>query len=831
LGGVEEGQEAYTVHTLKQDIQYGVRQLLKNPSFAIVAVLTLALGIGTNTAIFSVVNGWLRPLPVANPEQIMVLAAQQKGDTLGIYYFSYPDLVDFRKQVDTFSDLFGYQIGLGGFSIGGKAEPLVFSYVTGNFFTALGIQPAAGRLFLPNEGEQQGATPIVVLGYSYWQKRFAGDPGIVGKQVRIDGNAAVVVGIAPKGFHGVASNVDMQAYLPLSMMTSEAHGTGLWTDRSHRVLAVLGRLKTGSTLLQAQSSINVIANRLAIEYPKANDGVTVNVVPEKLARPIPKVASAIPIIAALFLVLAGVVLVLACMNVANLMLVKATTRQREISLRMALGATRSRVIRQLLTESIVLALFSAFSGVFLGMWASGAIGSINLGTKLPLVLDFGFDWRVFGYSLLVALVTGVIVGAWPAFRAAKGGLSAGLQDGGRGGSASAGRLRVRSFLVVAQVACSLMLLVVAARFVRSLDKAQHMSLGFEPDNVINVMLDPHQAGYDPTRATEFYRELERRVRALPGVQSTSQAFSVPMGNYNDGSQVYVEGQPLPPGQQPPLVFFNRIGASYFETTRTPLLRGRAFTEGDNSTVPLVAVVNQSMADRFWPNADAVGKRFSTKSASGPFMQIVGVAHDSRIFGYFSGSLPYYYVPFDQSFTSMRILQIRSSVAPESLITQVKQQIQGLDPEMPVSDLQTMREAMAGGNGFLVFRLGATLTAIMGILGFVIAVVGVYGVVSYAAAQRTREIGVRMALGANKGSILNLILGQGVRLIAIGVVVGLLAAFALTRAMASLLVGISVGDPVTFVPVTALLLIVAIGACYLPARRAMRLDPVVALRYE
>ena len=819
------------MHTLKQDVAYTIRQLLKSPAFAIVSVLTLAIGIGTNTAIFSVVNGWLRPLPVKDPNQLMVLAAQQKGDALGIYYFSYLDLVDFRKQATTFSDLFAYQIGLGGLSVNGKAEPLIFSYVTGDFFTALGLRPAAGRLFLPDEGEQPGAAPSIVLGYGYWQKRFGGDPGIVGKQVRVNGSSAVVIGVAPSGFHGVSSNVEMQGYVPLSMMSGDSRGNGLWTDRNQRVLTVLGSLKPDVSLRQAQSLVTTIANRLAIEYPKTNDGVSVNVVPEKLARPIPRVASATPLIAGLFLILAGVVLVLACMNVANLMLVRATARQREMSLRMALGASRARVIRQMLTESIVLALLSAVSGVLLGIWATNVISSINLGTNLPLVLDFGLDWRVIVYSLGAALATGLIVGLWPAVRAARGGLNASLQEGGRSGSAGSGRLRVRSFLVVGQVACSLMLLVVAARFVRSLDNAQHMSLGFEPDNVLNVILDPRQVGYDQPRTTEFYRELESRVRSLPGVQSTTQAFSVPMGNFNDGSQVYVENQPLAPGEQPPLVFLNRVGPAYFDTMRISLLRGRAFTDSDNSTAPLVAIVNQAMADRFWPNADAIGKRFSSKSANGPFIQVVGVAHDSKLFGYFSGALPYYYVPFDQNFNSMRILQIRSSVPPEMLTTAVTRQIQGLDPEMPVSDLRTMREAMAGGNGFLVFRLGAALTGVMGLLGFVIAVVGVYGVVSFAAAQRTRELGVRIALGASKGNILKLILGQGVRLVSIGIVVGLAAAFAVTRAMATLLVGVQSGDPGTFVPVTALLAIVAVGACYVPARRAMRLDPVVALRYE
>jgi predicted permease len=819
------------VHAIKQDVFHTLRLLLKRPAFAIVAVLTLALGIGTNTAIFSIVNGWLRPLPAKDPDQLMVLAAQQMGDTLGSFYLSYPELVDFRNQGATFSDFFAFRVGLGGLSFNGKAEPLLCSYVTGNYFTALGIQPAAGQLFRPGQGEQPGADGLVVLGYSYWQKRFAGNPNIVGKQVRVDGKGAVVIGVAPRGFRGVSSYLDIQAYLPLNMALGDAEGNDLWADRNQRVLTVLGRLKSGVSLNQAQSSVNVVAERLSLEYPKSNVGVSVTVVPEKLARPIPKIASAVPLVTSSFLTLAGVVLLLACMNVGNLMLVRATGRQREIAVRLALGATRARVVREMLTESIVLALLSGVSGILLGMWVCGMIASADLGTKLPIVLDFSADWRVIIYSLASALATGVIVGMWPALRATRGGISTILQDGGRGGSGGAGRSRVRSFLVVAQVAGSLMLLIVAARFLRSLDNAQHMSLGFDPNNVLNVTLDPHQVGYDKAATIEFYRELEKHVASLPGVQSATQAYSVPMGNYTDGSQVYVEGHPLSRGERPALVFLNRVGPSYFDTMRIALLQGRSFTDTDNATSPLVAIVNQTMADRFWPSADPIGKRFSAKSASGPFIQVVGVAHDSMLFGTFFTPLPFYYVPLDQSFTSLRTLQIRSSIAPGSLTTQVEKEIQNLNPEMSVTDLQTMREVMAGGNGFMIFRLAAILTAVAGTLGFVIAVVGIYGVVSFVGAQRTREIGVRMAVGANRADIVKLILGQGARLVSIGTVAGLLAAFALTRAMGTLLLGVRAGDLGTLVPVTLMVLLVAMGACYVPARRAMNLHPVVALRHD
>jgi predicted permease len=818
------------MRTLRRDIHSAIRQLLKYPAFTLSAALTLALGIATNTAIFSIVNGWLRPLPVASPEQLVVLAAQQKDDAVGVYYLSYPALVDFRKQTDVFSDVFADQIGFGGLSFEGKAEPFVFSYVTGNFLSGLAIKPAAGRLLLPQEGEHAGDAPVLVLSYAYWQKRFHGDPGIVGKQVRLDGQPAVIIGVAQKDFYGVHSGVELSGYAPLSMMLQEANKAGLWTDRSQRILATMARLKPGVTLRKAQSSLDLVSNRMALEYPKTDDGIKVNAVPERLARPVPRLASAIPLISGLFLVLAGLVLLLACMNVANLLLVRMTARRQELSVRSALGATGRLLIQQMLTESLMLSLLGATAGVAMGIWATNAIGAINLGTKLPIRLDFGFDWRVFIYSLIAALFTGFIVGAWPAIRASRSAARPVLQEGGRSGPAG-GRQRIRSLLIVAQVAGSLMLLIIAARFVRSLGQAQHMALGFEPAHVINIMLDPHQVGYDETRTTEFYRELENRVRALPGVKSASLSFSVPMGSYNDARQIYIEDAPLAPGQHPPLVLFNRIDESYFTTMQTPVLRGRPFTEIDNESAPLVAVINQGMALKYWPNADPLGKRFSIKSASGPFIQIVGVAQDTKLFGFFSAPMPYFYVPFKQNYTATRILQTRTSVAPESLEPMLERQVQALDPEMPISDLQTMREAMAGGNGFLIFRLGAVLTAAMGLLGLVIATVGIYGVVSFAAGQRTREIGVRMALGASRGNILNLVFSQGIRLVFIGIAIGLAAAFALTRAMTNLLVGVTATDLTTAVPITLLLMTIVLLACYVPARRAMGVDPIVALRRD
>jgi putative ABC transport system permease protein len=817
--------------TLWEDTRYALRMLAKSPMLTVIVVLTLALGIGANTAIFGIVNGLLlRPLPAKSPEQIMVLAAKLQGDTLGIFTLSYPQLADFRKQADAFSDLFASEVDLGGLSFDGKGNQFLYCRVTGNYFSTLGVQAALGRLFLPTEGEVGGRDPYIVLGYSYWQKRFGGDASVVGRQTLIDGQEATIIGVAPLGFHGTNFALDFDGYLPMNMRPQE-DAAKFWSDRTSRPLIVMGRLKLGVSLRQAQISMNVVAERLAEQYPATDRGVTVRVIPERLARPQPFANNIVPFVAGIFLVLAALVLLLACMNVANILLVRATMRQREMAIRAALGAGRGRLIRLMLTECIMLALFGGAGGLVVGVWASGAIASLLPTSRFPVQLDFSFDWRVFAYATAAALLTGTLMGVWPALRAGRADVNGVLHGGGRSDTAGVGRHRVRSVLVVAQVGGSLVLLVVAGLFVRTLFRAQRAYLGFDPNNVLNLTLDPREVGYDQARTKTFYRNVEARVRALPGVQSASLASSVPMGNGNYGSSIYIDGHTLAPGHQPPVVIYNRVDEFYFDTMRVPLLRGRAFRENDDEKAPLVAIVNQAMAHQFWPNEDPIGKRFSLNSATGPFVEIVGLTGDGRYVFIGWDKEPYFFVPLAQNYTGYRALQIRSSVPPESLITQAQSAVHVLDPNMPVSDVQTMRQSLSGGNGFFIFRVGAILAASIGILGLTLAVVGVYGVVSFAASQRTHEIGIRMALGANRRDILRLILRQGLMLVMGGVVAGVLLAWALTRSMVTLLMGVSPTDALTFVTATLLLGGIGLWACYAPARRAMHLEPTVALRHE
>jgi predicted permease len=816
--------------SLMQDVQYGMRTLRKNPGFTAVAILTLALGIGANTAIFSLVDAFLlRPLPVKDPQQVATLAYQLKGGQL-INIFSVPDYRDIREQTgNVFSGLITYQISLDGLSVNGKADRIVTSYVAGNFFSTLGIKPAVGRFILPSE-EETAVAPVLVLGNSYWMTRFGGDPEIVGKKVAINGHPVTIVGVAPEGFHGLFPLGEIQGYLPLGLATIAGNPSDFTTNRGFRNAFVFGRLRPGMSIKQAQASLDVVAQRLSQENPKDDKDLSLQVFPELRSRPNPDPKNTIVVISSLFLGLSALVLLLACVNVGNILLVRATVREREMAIRAALGAGRIRLIRQLLTESILLAVCGGLAGIAIGYWGSSSLGHINLGTDLPVRLDFGFDWRVFGFAFAAALITGIIVGIVPAIRASRGNLAQILHEGGRG--LVGGRHRVRDALVVAQVAGSLMLLIIAGLFTRSLGEAQRTNLGFDPNHVVNFFMDPNEIGYNEAQGRAFYKTLLARVRALPGVVSASTANSTPLGYYNNGDTVVVEGYEVPAGQPTPVSFYNAISSDYFKTMDIPMLQGRLFTDADDQNTQFVGIVNESMAKKYWPNQDAIGRHFKIGADPNHSITVVGVAKDSRYSGMTGEIQPYFYVPILQHYAanSLAALQVRTSAAPESMIPEVERVIQSMAPDMPVFDVKTMSEALNTLNGLLIYQIGALLAAALGILGLILALVGVYGVISFAASQKTHEIGVRMALGAQRWDVLKMIFGQGLIIVGIGLALGLAAVLAASRVMGQFLV-VSATDPMTYITVSAALALVALLACYIPARRAMRVDPMVALRYE
>jgi predicted permease len=822
------------MHSFWQDMKYAMRSLRNSPSFAIIAIVTLGLGMAVNTTVFSIVNGLLlRTLPVPHAEQITVLAMKQQGAE-GFQSFSYPDYLDIRSQAAESAEVFGYRTSLVSLISEGKGDHCVVSRVTGNYFSALRVKPALGRLILPSEGQSPGADPVLVLGYGYWRKRFGGDQGVIGKQVEVDGRAMTIVGVTPKDFQGTYAFLNMDGYIPISAVAGRARQTPVqetWTHREQRSVSLMARLKPGVDMQQAKATLGVIAKRIAEQHPEADKGMTVEIFPERLARPEPDPDNTIPNVSLAFIVLAALVLLVACFNIANVLLVRATVRQREMAIRAAIGAGRARLVRQHLTESLVLAIAGGAAGLMMGWWASGFLSSLPLGTDLPITFNFQPDIRVYVFTLAAVVVTGAVVGIMPALRVARTDVNSMLREGGRGSSEGRRRHLVRNSLVMAQVAGSLLLLIVAGLFVRSAGKVRQIGLGFDPDQVIDVSIDVKQIGYTDQQGKAFFREVDDRLQALPGVVSVGQAFSVPLGVMSADDRLTIEEHPVESGQPEPIVFYNTVSPDYFATLRIPLRRGRVFTKADSENAAKVAVVNEAMAKKFWPNENVLGKRFEIHQPDAQYMEVVGVVPDGKYKGIVEDPLPYFYVPFEQNYIPLRTIHVRTSVPPESLEPQIASQIHEIAPTLPLAGIRTLKQELEGINGYLFFHLGAQLTAAMGILGLILAVVGVYSVVSYAAVQRTHEIGIRMALGAKPQDILTMVLGQSVIVIGGGILVGLGAALAGTRLLASLLVGVTSSDPATFSIVVAALAMVALLACWLPARRATRVSPLVALRYE
>ena len=822
-----------TMGTLVQDIRVATRMLTKNPGFSIVVVLTLALGIGANTAVFSIVNSFLfNPLPVRDAGHLVVVAYHDPK----IYFphqVSNADFQDFQAHSEVTTDVTAFLVNFAGLSADNRSERILVTYTKGNYFTSLGIQPALGRIFLPSEGEVPGSDPVVVLGHSYWMRRFNGDPSVVGKSVNLNGRPVTIIGVVPKAFFGTFYIVESDAYAPLGMYACSGGSPNILTDRKDKQLRVLAHLKPGVSIGKARASLQVIADNLALEYPDIDSGLKMDVIPEKLARPEAASASSWPLVSAVFLGLVGLVLIFTCVNVTNLLLSRASIRAKEMAVRASLGAGRVRLFRQLLTESLLLSSLGAIGGAAIGLFLMSWIEKIRLpGIEGPLRMSQPFDWRMFLFIGSVAAASGLLAGVVPAFRATRIDLNDTLRESGRSLTGGAGHNRVRNVLVVGQAAGSLVALIMAGLFLRSLQHAEKADLGFQPEHLMNFTIDVGELGYDEQRGANFYRELGSRVRALPGVQSAAFAYSVPLGYYSAPlNAVWNESQRGLPASQVPAVSLNKVDSDYFSTMGIEVVRGRAIDERDQNMTPLVAVVNELFAQKLWPGQDPIGHHFRRVSVEGPDIEVVGVAKYSKYASIGEVPAPHFYVPLTQDYAAVRVLHVRSSLPPANIVHEVEAQVHALDPNLPVFDAMPMAEALEGGNGFFFLRVAATFAGALGGLNLLLAVVGLYGVISYAVNQRIHEIGVRIALGAQRQKIFGMVIGQGLRLVLTGLAIGVAISAALSRFLGSLLVDTGALDPLAFASASLLLAGVAALACYIPARRAMRVDPMVALRYE
>jgi predicted permease len=818
---------------LFQDLRFTFRQLKKAPSFALTAVLTLALGIGANTAIFSLVNSLLlKPLPVEKPQQIAELAVGQSKSAM-LPNFSWQEYKHIRAQSgSSFSDIMVWDLGMDGIAVPGQQpQRILTSYVSGNLFSAFGLKPALGRLFLPSEGEVTGQDPVLVLGYDYWRDQFNSDPNVIGRPVTVDGHPFTVIGVAPKGFNGLQTFAVVQAYMPVSELSIEGTPVDVLNGWQSRQFSIYTRLRPGVTMQQATAELGVVAQEITRQQPDVEKKLTLAAFPEPSLR-YGSPDNSMLVVASLFLSLAVMVLLLACVNVANLVLVRATVREREMAIRSALGAQRSRLLRQMVTESVTLALIGGLVGVVLGMSASSMLGHIDFHADLPIALSFAFDWRIFSYSFGIAMLAGIVVGIAPALRFAKANVNSALREGGRG--VMGGRNWFRDTLVALQIAGSLVLLVVAALFVRSLGAMQTTDFGFKPDHVLNLSIDPSEVGMNDAQTHDLARSITAQLQQLSGVQAVTHAASVPMGYINNGGDtVIIDG--VPPPSDPSLFHaeFNVVSPGYFDVMGIDILRGRGFSESDDEHGRDVAVVSESMAQKYWPNQDAIGRTFRMSAQSARKLEVIGVSRDAQFHLYGEGKRrPFVYMPYAQHVAgnSLMYIQVRTTQDPMILAPTAEKAIHALAPQLPIFQVQSMRQGLYTLNGLLIFQIGATVAAVMGGLGLTLAVIGLYGVVSYAVSRRVHEIGLRMALGASRGRVFRMIYRQSIGIVAAGLGVGLAIALAVARTVGSFVV-VSVWDPATYILVCGTLALAALASCYLPARRAMAVEPMVALRQD
>ena len=812
------------METLLHDVRYGSRQLVKHPVFTILAVVSLALGIGANTAIFSLVNTvLLRPLPVKEPSQLIeVYGSLNNGADFTLQ--SYVNYKDYRDRNDVFSGLFVYRIVVSSLSHNGSNERVWGYLASGNYFDVLGVKPILGRSFLPEEDQTPGSRPVVVLSYTCWQKRFAADPAIVGRTILLNNHTFTVIGVAPKGFIGTEVAYAPEYWAPMMMAKVIEPGSRWLDSRDSNNLFMIGRMKPGVTPAQVKASLDAITLQLGKEYPAENEGRGIT-----LSRPglfIPSIRDASITFAGVLMVIVGLVLLLACVNLANLQLARATSRRKEIAIRLAVGASRGRLVRQLLTEGVLLSLAGGALGLMLAAWINWLVGGIKLPLDVALVFDLPLDWRVLLFTLGLSIFTGVVFSLLPALQSSKPALVPSLKDDAKLGGFR--RSRLRNSLVVAQVSLSLVLLVCAGLIVRSLQAAQKMRPGFDTQAAIAISFDVGLQGYEEAKGRAFHHQILERVRAVPGVRAAALTSNLPLAlNYNSSS-VYLEGQPAVGSGRLPTCIPMSVSPGFFETMGIAL-RGRDFAESEDKLEARVAVVNETFAKKFFPGIDPIGKRFNFSGPKDPLWQIIGVCSDGKYNTLAETPQPAVFRPQFRDYDTVVTLVARTKGDPRSVIAALHKEFQEMDPTLPLYDIKTLTEHMK--IPLFPARMAANVLGSFGVLALVLAAIGIYGVMSYVVAGRTREIGLRMALGAQLRHVRQLILGQGMILASIGLAVGLAIVFILARFLTSMLYGVSPTDPITFIAITFLLAAVALVACYIPARRAARVDPMVALREE
>lgn len=807
---------------LWQDFRFGIRQLRKSPGFTFVALLSLALGIGGNAVIFSLLSAiLLRPLPISHPEQVYTVYHSKLNDPSYSQSMSYPDYKDIRDRNQVLSGLAVYRFDPLSLSHDGNNERVWGYLVSGNYFDVLGVHPILGRTFAAEEDSAPDAHPVAVLSYGCWQNRFGGEESIIGKALQVNGHGFTVIGVAPPGFTGTENVFRAEFWIPSMMQEWIETRSGLEYRGDGQWLAI-GRLQPGMNVPQAQAQLLEISQQLAHDYPNTDNGVAFRLGTPGLVAP--DLRAAVVAFSAALMLTVLLVLLIACTNLASLLLARATQRRKEIAVRMAIGATRARLVWQLLTESLTLSVIGAALGLAVG-YALIQIALASLPrTDFALALDLRLDWRVMTFVAALAVLTGVAFGLVPALHASKPDVVSTLKEDISGGRRKA---RLRGVLVTLQVTLSFVLLITAGLTVRSLQHTQLLGPGFDPSHALTMSVDLGLQGYDDKRGALFYRQLAERAAALPGVQAAGWTARLPLGLDQSDTGVWPEGQEQPPAADMPSVIYDSVGPQYFAAMKIPLVAGRDFTAGDTDRSVKVVIVNETLAQRFWPGQDPIGKHLHTGNYDTATTEVVGVAKNGKYRSL--GELPplVVYYPLTQIYNTSAALVVRTALDPASAIASVREEVRRLDPNLPVYEVKTLQEHMK--LALFPLHAGVVVAGSFAFLAMILAAIGIYGVMAYSVGQRTQEIGIRMALGAKAGDVWKMVLQQGVIITVIGIVLGVLGAIGISTVVANLLVGVSATDPLTFLLIVVLLTVVALAACFIPARRATKVDPVMAIR--